>query len=256
MRLLDISQRVGTATAVWPGDHEVQLSWTMSCAAGHSVNVAALALSTHTGTHVDGFHHVRNDGARIGAMPLDAYVGPGTVVDARGAVAIGPAHVADVDLRTTKRVLFRTRDHVDEQTFPETLAPITPSLATLLVEAGVRLVGTDAPSIDPIDSKTLDAHHILAAGGVANLENAVLTDVAPGDYILIALPLRLMEADSSPVRAVLIAGGWNSPERSGPEAARPESRTGAAGGWNSPERSGPEAARPESRDDEAGGGRD
>jgi hypothetical protein len=80
----------------------------------------------------------------------------------------------------------------------------------------VRLVGTDAPSVDPVDSKTLDAHHAFVAGRVAILENVVLSDVAPGEYTLIALPLRLVEADSSPVRAVLIEGDMVSPGGPGP----------------------------------------
>ena len=52
-------------------------------------------------------------------------------------------------------------------------------------------------------SKTLDSHKILTSGGVAILENLALKDIPEGDYELIALPLRLRDADSSPVRAVL-----------------------------------------------------
>jgi arylformamidase len=70
----------------------------------------------------------------------------------------------------------------------------------------VKLIGSDAPSMDDVDSKTLDSHHILADGGVATLENLVLSDVEPGEYTLIALPLKLLDADSAPVRAVLIEG--------------------------------------------------
>ncbi|GIN95460.1 hypothetical protein J6TS1_13300 [Siminovitchia terrae] len=65
------------------------------------------------------------------------------------------------------------------------------------------LLGTDGPSVDAIDSKTMDAHHSLNDNGVYILENIVLTDVEPGDYELIALPLAIEGADGSPVRAVL-----------------------------------------------------
>ena len=41
MRIIDISQPVGTATAVWPGDRPFQLEWSMSRGRGDSVNVAA-----------------------------------------------------------------------------------------------------------------------------------------------------------------------------------------------------------------------
>jgi arylformamidase len=101
-------------------------------------------------------------------------------------------------------VLFRTREVIDPDVFPETVTVVTPALAERLGAARARLLGTEAPSVDPIDSKTLEAHRALARGGVAILENIVLTHVPPGRYTLIALPLRLVEADSSPVRAVLM----------------------------------------------------
>jgi arylformamidase len=206
VRILDISQPLGTATAVWPGDREPALDWTLRIAAGDSVNVAALALSVHTGTHVDGPLHFDAAGAAAGALPLDAYIGSALVVDVRGRDAVGLDAVAGIDLAAAQRILFRTRDAVDAERFPERVAPIEPGLAEALGAAGVRLVGTDAPSVDPLDSKSLDAHRALARGGVAILENAVLAHVPPGRYLLVALPLRLTEADSSPVRAVLIEG--------------------------------------------------
>ena len=204
MRILDVSQPVSGAIAVWPGDQPFVRNWTMHQAQGASVNVAALTLSVHTGTHADGWNHVLAAGATAAHMPLDAYVGRCTVVDARGADRLTPEHVAHLDLPATERILFRTRDAVDETEFPGDVAFLTIDLCRLLAAHRIRLVGTDAPSIDPLDSKTLDAHHALAAAGIANLENLVLTDAPPGDYILVALPLRLNDADSSPVRAVLL----------------------------------------------------
>lgn len=75
----------------------------------------------------------------------------------------------------------------------------------ILASAGVVLIGTDAPSVDPFDSTTLAAHHALIRSGIAILENLLLDDVPPGEYELIALPLKLMELDGSPVRAILRA---------------------------------------------------
>jgi arylformamidase len=68
---------------------------------------------------------------------------------------------------------------------------------------GVRLVGIDTASIDPADSKALASHQVVRRHDVRVLENLVLDDVAEGDYELIALPLKLVTADASPVRAVL-----------------------------------------------------
>jgi arylformamidase len=203
-RIHDISQPIGPETAVWPGDHGVELAWTMSRRRGDSVNVAAISLTVHAGTHADGPYHYSDLAPAIGELPLDTYVGPALVVDARGLDVLDESVLDDVELNGVERVLFRTRGLVDAGHFPMVFAAIAPALAERLGDAGVRLVGTDAPSVDPFDSRTLEAHHALAGRGIAILENLVLGDVTPGRYTLIALPLRLVEADSSPVRAVLL----------------------------------------------------
>lgn len=203
-RIHDISQPVGERTAVWPGDHEVHVDWTMSRRRGDAVNVAAIALSVHAGTHADGPLHFSDLGPGVGELPLDAYIGPALVVDARGRDVIGDDTLDTVDLDGVERVLFCTHVGADVTVFPVDFAALDPALAEPLADAGVRLVGTDAPSVDPLDSTSLDAHHALASRGIAILENLALGDVAPGRYTLIALPLRLVEADSSPVRAVLV----------------------------------------------------
>ena len=205
MRIFDISQPVHTSTAVWPGDHPFQVDWTLRQDQGDSVNCAAINLSVHTGTHTDGGFHVLADGIRPDAMELSAYVGRALVIDARGR-PLDERILDDVDLTAHPRLLFRTRETIDERIFPEDFAAPTPALAKQLVDAGVRLIGSDAPSMDDFASKTLESHKILARGGVATLENLVLSNVRPGSYTLIALPLKLVEADSSPVRAVLIEG--------------------------------------------------
>ena len=82
-------------------------------------------------------------------------------------------------------------------------AAFSPQTVLHLAALGVVLIGLDTASIDPADSKTLDSHQIIRRTNLRVLENLVLDDVPEGDYELIALPLKLMTADASPVRAVL-----------------------------------------------------
>src|SRR5690606_40611054 len=100
---------------------------------------------------------------------------------------------AGVDIAAVERILLRTRRSVNEQEFPAAYAAVDPEFARRLAEAGVRLVGTDAPSVDTVDSKTLDAHRALMVGRIAILENVVLSNVEPGEYTLVVLPLPLGE---------------------------------------------------------------
>jgi arylformamidase len=202
-RVFDISWPIRSGMAVWPGDAPCTLAWTARRGQDSAANVAALGFSAHAGTHADGPLHVIDDGAPIGEVPLDAYLGPARVVDVATSDRIDEAAVAAAIVGRPRRVLFRTGCWTSAGRFPEAFPAIVPAAARRLVDAGVRLVGTDAPSVDPPDSAELETHRVLAAAGCAILENLLLRDVAEGEYELIALPLRLMEADASPVRAVL-----------------------------------------------------
>lgn len=211
MEIFDISQPLGSGTAEWPGDQPFELAWTLRRDRGDSVNVAAVTTSVHIGTHADGPLHT-GGGAAVGALPLEPFLGPAAVVDARPHVdgeppLVGASVLDGVDPGRTSRVLLRTRDDDDPQRFPPRFAALSPELCRRLAAAGFLLVGTDAPSVDPVDSKSLEAHGILVEAGIRNLENLALSGVAPGPYTLVALPLALVEADSSPVRAVLVRGG-------------------------------------------------
>lgn len=205
MRIHDVSQPLESSTAVYPGDPEYHLEWVHRVERGDPASVARLTLGDHFGTHADGPLHIREGEPPIGAIPLEAYLGRAVVVDAVGTPSpLGPELLDGVSLERTPRVLFRSRKQVDATTFPHGFAAIAPELARRLVAGGAKLVGTDAPSVDPEGAERLETHGILMGGGVAILESLVLTDVEPGEYTLVALPLKLMEADSSPVRAVLI----------------------------------------------------
>jgi arylformamidase len=155
---------------------------------------------------VDAGHHVVADGARAGELSLEAFMGAAVLVDAVGLDRLDERVLDRFEPAHAERVLFRTRERSNAAEFPVDFLYPTPRLARSLVAAGVKLVGTDAPSMDAQDSKTLETHHILIQGGVAILENLALTGVPPGRYTLVALPLKLMEADGSPVRAVLFDG--------------------------------------------------
>ena len=102
-----------------------------------------------------------------------------------------------------RRLLVKSKaSFVPDDRWDEHFVYLAPETAQLLVDAGLRLFGTDAPSVDPQESKTLTAHKTLRTGNVSILEILQLKDIAPGEYELIALPLKT-DNDGAPVRAIL-----------------------------------------------------
>ena len=204
--LWDITPVVDTATPVWPGDTPVGIERVWRMEAGSPVNVARLTLSPHTGAHTDAPLHYDAEGAAIGAVPLDAYLGRCRVIHCIGATpVVTPAQVAGALEGVPPRVLLRTYERAPTTSWDSAFCAVAPETIDLLAAHGVKLIGIDTPSLDPQDSKTMDAHHRIRAHRMAILEGIVLDAVAPGDYELIALPLKFATLDASPVRAVLRA---------------------------------------------------
>jgi arylformamidase len=203
--MTDISIVVRPGTPEWPGDTPYSCGWTWSIAAGASVNVSALTTSPHVGTHADAPVHVRDDWPGSDALPLDAFIGPCVVIGLE--TALGLVEHDAVEARVppgTERLLLRTGRTIAGGTFPEHWPALSADCARRLVARGLRLLAVDAPSVDERDSKTLDTHHALFAGGAWVLENLDLSAVPDGAYRLVALPLRLEGLDAAPARAILL----------------------------------------------------
>lgn len=203
MKIYDISRELQNGMPVWPGDTSFQYEVSWSKEESGSVNVGRLELSTHTGTHVDAPFHFDDHGKRIIELDLNLYIGPARVIDMTNKESIGAADLKEIHLDGVERVLFRTLAWVNPSEFPEKIPHLEPDLGQYLAEKGIRLIGVDVPSVDPIDSKELAAHHSLNENGIHILESVFLDEVEPGDYELIALPLPLVAGDGSPVRAIL-----------------------------------------------------
>jgi arylformamidase len=202
--IIDISQPLSPGMAFFPGDAPYAESPTFTIAPGCPVNVARLSLSVHCGTHADAPLHYSAAGAPIGALPLDPFIGPCRVIDARAATPLAlPEHIAAALSGCPPRILLRLTDAPDPKSWPTGFRALAPELIDYLAACGVRLVGIDTPSVDPETSKTLPAHLAALRHDLRILENLVLVHVTPGDYELIALPLRLENLDASPVRAIL-----------------------------------------------------
>ncbi len=197
---IDISPPLHAGIAVWPGD--VAFSRELTCSFDDA-GVAASSVRTtlHAGAHADAPSHLHRDGASIDQRDLALYYGPCEVVEVM--VAAG-GRVPPVGAVRAPRVLFKTGSSPDPDAFDEDFAALSPELIDDLALQGVVLVGIDTPSVDPFRSVGLESHKAAFANDLAILEGLVLDEVQPGLYTLIALPLKVVGADASPVRAVLM----------------------------------------------------
>jgi arylformamidase len=211
MKIFDISRPLFNGLAPWPGDtaFHFELKWKM--AEGATVNVGAVTMGVHNGSHADAPFHFEEGATTIEQMPLSTYLGDAVVVDLTEKFQTGARReitVADIESRAdaierAQRLLLKTSVWKDSKVFPEWIPVISRDVPSWLQARKVKLLGLDVPSVDPIEAKVLINHHALAAAGIAIVESLDLSEVEAGAYHFSALPLRIAGGDAAPVRAIL-----------------------------------------------------
>ncbi|WP_346891912.1 arylformamidase [uncultured Roseibium sp.] len=203
-RLIDITPPVRAGMGVFPGDAPCRTGQTFAIGPGCPVNVAEISMSTHCGAHADAPLHYDPDGKSIDQLDLSDFLGPARLIDARGTEALcRPEEIAGQLDNAPPRILLRLAERLDPMVWPTGFRSLAPETMTLLAETGVRLIGIDVPSVDPETSKDLPSHMVARRHDMRILENLALYCAEPGDYELIALPMKLEGLDAAPVRAVL-----------------------------------------------------
>ncbi len=199
----DITPPIAPGIPVWPGDSAYSVETTWQITEGCPVKVSKITMSTHTGAHCDAPSHYDVNGKSIDEVMLATYIGQCRVIHCLDVQQVLPEHVEAHLYNLPQRVLFRTYTKTPQMSWDNNFPSVAASTIELLAKHEVRLIGIDSPSLDPQESKTLDAHLCVKAHQMAILEGIVLDDIAEGDYELICLPLKLTGLDASPVRAIL-----------------------------------------------------
>jgi arylformamidase len=196
LKIIDISIPLSPATPVFPGDPPVEIETVSSIECGHDFRLTKVSMSTHSGTHIDTPSHLFSNGAQTEDINLNDLVGPVHVIEFDSSRPITALDCSRLDFPiSTSRVLIKNKT-------PD--GWIDRGAAVWIADRGFRLLGWEGPSVDKVDDEKLPTHRILLERGIQLVENLDLSQVSPGPYFLVCLPLKLIGSDASPARAVLI----------------------------------------------------
>jgi arylformamidase len=209
-KMIDVSLPIHPKMLIWPGDPGVSIDPASRISAGEGANVSGLHCGTHTGTHIDPPLHFIAGGTPVDRIPLEVLVGPAVVADLTSVQSdIGASELESLDLPAgTERLLFHTRNsdlwREECPAFTEDYVAVTAGGARWLVDHGIKLVGIDYLSVEHRGTPGQPTHVILLGAGVVIVEGMNLGGVAAGDYTLVCLPLRIVDGDGGPARALLL----------------------------------------------------
>ena len=200
---IDITRPIYPGMPVWPGDQPVEERPLARIAAGDAYNLSGWVLGNHSGTHVDPPLHMLAGGKSVAEMDLESLCGPCRVLDLTHITT----QVAEADLANAggaTRLLLKTpNSFADPTLFHEGYVALSLQAALRLVEIGVRLIGTDGPSIEQFIAPGYPIHQAILGAEIAVVEGLDLSNVSAGEYEVICAPLRWRNGDGSPCRTLL-----------------------------------------------------
>jgi arylformamidase len=203
---IDISVPLRDAMVHWPSDPPVSIKRVKDIEQGAAANLSVIPMGAHSGTHVDAPIHFVKQGQGIDNIPIDTLVGRARVIEIRDPESIKPEELSRHRIRRGERILFKTENssHVwQKDEFVEDFVFISDAAADFLVDRGIRLVGVDYLSVGSFKHGGSYVHKTLLSSGVWTIEGLNLSNVTPGNYDLICLPLRIVGGDGAPARAII-----------------------------------------------------
>ena len=203
---IDVSVTLRSGMVHWPSNPPVEFTLQQSMERGDHANVSALSLGAHSGTHMDAPHHFIRDGQGIDRVPLDAVLGRARLVAIEDPAAITPAELEPLELQPGERVLFKTANSARcwrSDAFVQDFVFIYAPAAQHLAERRVKLVGVDYLSVGGYTRDGAATHLALLGAGIWIIEGLNLDGLEPGAYDLICLPLKILDGDGAPARALL-----------------------------------------------------
>ncbi|VVB70525.1 Kynurenine formamidase [uncultured archaeon] len=193
----------------YPGDRKFSLEWMARLEDGADCSLSALSLCSHAGTHLDFPAHILRNGKSSDQYPLHSFILPAQVIISAGRGESVPASALQgMKLNKGEALLFKTANSskglLHSPVFSEEYVYLSVEAARICAASGASIVGIDCLSVDKYDDPILPVHNILLENDILILEGLDLANVSAGSYHLLCLPLKIKDAEASPVRAVLL----------------------------------------------------
>jgi arylformamidase len=202
--IIDISLSLSESTIVYPGNPKVELEAMPSATSGSVIS--KIVFGSHTGTHVDAPQHVIENGEPLDQISLETFVGNCRVIDCTSDTeSVSRKTLENANVQKNERILLKTTNSLRGfEKFYDDYVFVSPEATSYLAEKEVSLVAIDYLSIKQRGSKDNSPHTNLLSRNIPIIEGVDLSKVQAGEYFLVLLPLKFINIDGAPARAILM----------------------------------------------------
>lgn len=207
MKIIDLTHLIEEQMPVFPGTEQPTLDPACTMAQ-NGFREKKLTMYSHTGTHMDAPAHMLLEGKTLDDFAAEHFIGPACVIDARqikGEISKNLLEAYQEQLKASDFVLLWTgwSEKWGKETYFEDFPALSVEAARYLSEFDLKGFGVDTISVDLMTAKQFQIHEILLSKDMVLIENLChLDQLIHQDFHLSVLPIKLSDADGSPVRAV------------------------------------------------------
>jgi len=205
---IDVSVALHSGMVHWPDNPPVRIERMLDLEHGDAANVSRISMGSHTGTHMAAPLPFVREGKSLDEMPLDATIGRARVIEVGDPDSVKPADLHSHEIRSGERILFKTRNSAlswPSRAFIEDFVYVSQEAARYLAARNVRTIGIDYLSVGGFREDGVETHRALLEAGIWVVEGLDLSEVEPGEYELVCLPVKVRGSDGAPARAILRA---------------------------------------------------
>jgi len=210
MKVIDLSHTIHSEMPLYPGTNPIKIKQ-LATVSVHGYNEKQFTITSHIGTHIDAPAHMLERGKRLDELTVDAFYAFACVID------VSAYHGKQIDehvlmnsaqeIENSEYIIFYTgyEQYWDQEKYFTDFPVLTSDAAQWLCNMNLKGIGLDACSVDPVGSQDLPIHHILFNSGLTIVENLTnLKNLIGTQFLFSCFPLKIEDADGSPVRAVAI----------------------------------------------------
>jgi arylformamidase len=207
MKVFDLSHTIHEEMPLYPGTKLINIKQ-LATVSEQGYNEKQFTITSHIGTHIDAPAHMLEQGKRLDELPIDTFCAYANIIDVSAYQGRQiDEHVlmnSGLQFKNIEYIIFYTgyEQYWGQEKYFKDFPVLTSEAAQWLCNKNLKGIGLDACSVDPVGSQDLPIHHILFNSGLTIVENLTnLKKLIGTRFLFSCLPLKIKDADGSPVRA-------------------------------------------------------
>ena len=208
MNIVDLTHYINKTMTVYPGTEKPKIK-KANTLEKDGFRESKLTMYSHVGTHIDAPAHMLEKSSYLDELHISHFIGRATILDftSKLKIELKDIKLYEEEIKNSEFIIIKTgwEKYWGEDKYFKGFPTMDEECVNWISKFNLKGIGVDAISIDSVDSEEFIVHKTILSKNIISIENLCNLDSVKSKYFTLSvLPLKLSEADGSPVRAIAI----------------------------------------------------